>query len=172
MDTSNQVTLTIFGTENDKVIHNIKPDNVELDAITGNTYINLRPVTNEPGWKKHMPDPQMPVAFTPQHNTTQLQPHWVERMDFSGGLPSFVGPNTGLKEQSHDPFLPSGSKRPIPKADEDVLQNVKKLAMVSSFHQMSMAQQQTKLRNAIPATTPVPPPTVTALGIPREKGHD
>ena len=158
MATNGQVTLTIFGTENDRTIDNIKPDNIELDEITGNTYINLRPVTNEPGWMTYQPDVQMPTAFVPQHGATQLQPHWVENMDFTGGFSSSSGLNDGLKELSDDPFLPSGSKRPAPEANEDKLLNVKKLAMVNSIHQLSMAQQQTKLRNAIPATTPVPPP--------------
>ena len=153
MDTSNDVTLTIFGSQTDKVIQGIKPDNVELDAITGNTYINLQPVTNEPGWKRYKPDLQMPATFTPQHNTTQLQPHWVERMDFSWGPPSFVGPNPGHTEQPNDPFLPSGSKRTIPRAGKNSLPNIEELAMGLPVHQMPMAQQQIGS-----VSTPTPPP--------------
>ena len=152
MDANNDVTLTIFGSQTDTVIRDIKPDNIDFDAITGNACINLQPVTNEPGWKKYKPDLQMPTSFTPQHNTIQLQPNWLERLDFSWGPHNFAGPNPGQLEPPN-PLLPSGSKRTIMRAGGKSLPNIEELAMGFPVQQMPMAQQ-----HIVPMSTPMPAP--------------
>ena len=150
MDASNDITLTIFGSQSDTVIRDIKADNIDYDAITGNTYINLQPVTNEPGWKMYQPHQQMPTSFTPQHNTIQLQPNWPDRVNFSWGPHNFAGPNPG---QLEPPLLPTGCKRTIMGAAGKSLPNIEELAMGFPVQQMPMAQQ-----HIVPVSTPTPAP--------------
>ena len=92
MATIPTVSLTIFQESNSEVVEDIKPENIELDEQSGKTYINLQPVTNDPGWMTYQPEPQLPTTFIPQHDITPLEhPHWANMMqECSAGYPDLT----------------------------------------------------------------------------------
>ena len=150
MDANNDITLTVFGSQSDTVVRDIKADNIDYDAITGNTYINLQPITNEPGWRMYQPHQQMPTTFTPQHNTAQPQLTWPDHLDFHWGPHTFAGLSSGRMEP---PLLPTGCKRTNAGAASKNLPSIEELAMGFQIQQMPMVQQHVTSR-----TTPTPPP--------------
>ena len=59
-------TVTIFGTTAETK-ETIMPESIEVDDLTGKTYVNLQPVTNEPGWRPLDTISHLPTTFTPMH---------------------------------------------------------------------------------------------------------
>ena len=59
-------TLTIFSATAETK-ENIMPESIEVDDLTGKTYINLQPVTVEPGWRPLDTVSHPPTTFTPIH---------------------------------------------------------------------------------------------------------
>ena len=150
MDANNDITLTIFGSQSDTIIRDIKAENIDYDAITGNAYINLQPITKEPGWGTYQPHQQMPTTFMPQHDTIQPQLTWPNHLDFHWGPHAFAGPSSGRIEP---PLLPTGCKRTIAGAASKNLPSIEELAMGFPIQHRPMVQQHVKTR-----PSPTPPP--------------
>ena len=104
-------TLTIYGATAETK-ENIMPESIEVDELTGKTYINLQPVTDEPGWRPL--DTETHTTFTPMHQIAMPEcPKFLLHLD---GIdhsctdtfqPQQLSFPTGTQEQ----LLPSGSKR-------------------------------------------------------------
>ena len=150
MEANNDITLTIFGSQSDTVIRDIKADNIDYDAITGNAYINLQPITKEPGWRTYQPHQQMPTAFTPQHDTIQPQLTRPDRLDCHWGPHAFAGPSSGRMEP---PLVPTGCKRTIGEAASKHLPSIEELALGLPIQHRPKVQRHDTSR-----PMPTPPP--------------
>ena len=144
-------TVTIFGTtaETKEII----PESIETDELTGKTYLNLQPITNEPGWRPLDTASHLPTTFTPMHQTMPECPKFLFHID---GIEHSCADTLQAQQRSlhtQDQLLPSGSKRA---RDEGVASSAApKPHLVDLLQHMSLMQQQQHFINAFPAD-PIP----------------
>ena len=143
-------TVTIFGatTETKEIV----PESIETDELTGKTYLNLQPITNEPGWRPLDTASHLPTTFTPMHQTMPDCPKFLFHID---GIEHSCADTLARQRSLHtqDQLLPSGSKRA---RDEGVASSAApKPHLVDLLQHMSLMQQQQHFINAFPAD-PIP----------------
>ena len=151
-------TVTIFGAAAETK-ETIMPESIEVDDLTGKTYINLQPVTDEPGWRPLDTMSHLPTTFTPMHQIPMPEcPKFLFHID---GIDHSCADT--LRSQQHsfpntqEQLLPSGSKRA---RDEGAASSAASRGMhlMELLQRMSLLQQHQQLVNAFPAD-PVPPKT-------------
>ena len=144
-------TVTIFGTTTET--KEIVPESIETDELTGKTYLNLQPITNEPGWRPLDTVSHLPTTFTPMHQTMPECPKFLFHID---GIEHSCADTLQAQQRSlhtQDQLLPSGSKRA---RDEGVASSAApKTHLVDLLQHMSLMQQQQHFINAFPAD-PIP----------------
>ena len=149
-------TVTIFGTTAET--KEIMPESIEVDDLTGKTYVNLQPVTNEPGWRPLDTVSHLPTTFTPMHQITMPEcPKFLFHID---GIEHSCADTLQSQQRSfpntQEQLLPSGSKRA---RDEGVASSATpKMHLMDLLQRMSLLQQHQSLINAFPAD-PIPPQT-------------
>ena len=176
------VSVTIYNGSQQQTQEDIKPLEIVPDEQTGKTYINLQPNDLPPTFI-----PQHNETALEHSYMANIMP------DFAGGYSDAMQlPNSMVQEQVADPLqVPQtlepalqnfnyqwpqtpcnsdsasvqliGNKRPATATEDIKPWDNKKLAMVNSFQQMSMVQQQTQLIHAVPTDTPIPPPRKSCL---------
>ena len=135
------------------------PESIEVDDLTGKTYINLQPVTDEPGWRPLDTVSHLPTTFTPMHQIAMPEcPKFLFHLDGidHSCTDTFQSQQLSFPNSTQEQLLPSGSKRA---RDEGAASPATpKMHLMELLQRMSLLQQHQHLVNAFPAD-PIPPQT-------------